>query len=39
MYKLRNIYDPELPQQLNNFLNINYSKERSPNTMSGYKVD
>ncbi|MBE6064350.1 tyrosine recombinase XerC [Clostridium cochlearium] len=40
MYKLRNIYDPELPQQLNNFLNyLTTVKERSPNTMSGYKVD
>ncbi|AAO35862.1 tyrosine recombinase XerC [Clostridium tetani] len=40
MYKLKNIYDPELPQQLNNFLNyLTTVKERSPNTMSAYKVD
>ncbi|CDI49397.1 tyrosine recombinase XerC [Clostridium tetani] len=40
MYKLKNIYNPELPQQLNNFLNyLTTVKERSPNTMSAYKVD
>lgn len=40
MYKLTNIYDGKLPQQLNNFLNyLTTVKERSPNTMSAYKVD
>lgn len=40
MYKLTNIYDSKLPQQLNNFLNyLTTVKERSPNTMSAYKVD
>ena len=40
MYKLTNIYDSKLPQQLNNFLNyLTTVKERSPNTTSAYKVD
>lgn len=39
-YKLNNIYDPELPDCLNNFLNyLGTIRGKSENTLSGYKFD
>lgn len=39
-YELSHIYDPELPECLNNFLNyLGTIRGKSANTMSGYKFD
>lgn len=39
-YKLNNIYDPELPDCLNNFLNyLGTIRGKSDNTLLGYKFD
>lgn len=39
-YKLNHVYDPDLPESLNNFLNyLGTIKGKSTNTMDGYKSD
>lgn len=39
-YNLNNVYDPELPECLNNFLNyLGTIRGKSANTMAGYKFD
>lgn len=39
-YNLNNVYDPELPECLNNFLNyLGTIRGKSENTMAGYKFD